>query len=114
MNGKMIAAVGLCGCAFGLNGALACPPGEQSESARQETISLGMLAKEEPKAAAPQEKKVVELAICLDTSGSMEGLINAARQKLWEIVNDLALAKPTPALRVALLTYGNDGHNAEN
>lgn len=58
--------------------------------------------------------RVVELAICLDTSGSMEGLINAARVKLWEIVNDLALAKPTPRLRVALLTYGNDGHNAEN
>ena len=58
--------------------------------------------------------RIVELAICLDTSGSMEGLINAARVKLWEIVNDLALAKPTPRLRVALLTYGNDGHNAEN
>ena len=58
--------------------------------------------------------RIVELAICLDTSGSMEGLINAARVKLWEIVNDLALAKPTPRLRVALLTYGNDGHNSEN
>jgi hypothetical protein len=59
-------------------------------------------------------ERVVDLAICLDTSGSMEGLINAARVKLWEIVNDLALAKPAPRLRVALLTYGNDGHNAEN
>ena len=58
--------------------------------------------------------RIVELALCLDTSGSMDGLINAARVKLWEIVNDLALAKPTPRLRVALLTYGNDGHNAEN
>src|SRR4029450_13172878 len=59
-------------------------------------------------------QRVVDLAICLDTSGSMQGLINAARVKLWEIVNDLALAKPTPKLRVALLTYGNDGHKAEN
>lgn len=57
---------------------------------------------------------VVELAICLDTSGSMDGLLNSARQKLWTIVNDLALAEPTPRLRVALLSYGNDGHNAEN
>ena len=61
-----------------------------------------------------ETQRVVDLAICLDTSGSMEGLINAARIKLWEIVNDLALAKPTPKLRVALLTYGNDGHKAEN
>jgi hypothetical protein len=59
-------------------------------------------------------KPVVELAICLDTSGSMDGLIENAKQKIWAIVNDLALAEPTPTLRVALLTYGNDGHFAEN
>ena len=44
----------------------------------------------------------------------MDGLLNSARQKLWTIVNDLAKAEPTPTLRVALLSYGNDGHNAEN
>jgi hypothetical protein len=54
----------------------------------------------------------VELAICLDTSGSMDGLIESAKQKLWAIVNDLGRADPTPRLRVALLTYGNDGHEA--
>ncbi len=58
--------------------------------------------------------RVIDVAICLDTSGSMDGLIDSARQKLWAIVNDLALAEPTPKLRVALLTYGNDGHNREN
>lgn len=56
----------------------------------------------------------IDLAICLDTSGSMQGLIDAARAKLWAVVNDLALARPQPRLRVALLTYGNDGHRAEN
>ena len=44
----------------------------------------------------------------------MQGLIDAARAKLWAVVNDLALARPQPRLRVALLTYGNDGHQAEN
>jgi len=58
-------------------------------------------------------QRVVEVAICLDTSGSMSGLIDAARRKLWAIVNDLALAKPTPRFRVALFTFGNDGHPAE-
>ncbi len=62
--------------------------------------------------AAPAAKPV-DLAICLDTSGSMNGLIDSARQKIWSIVNDLALARPTPRLRVALLTFGNDGHRAE-
>jgi hypothetical protein len=56
----------------------------------------------------------VDLAICLDTSGSMQGLIDAARAKVWAVVNDLALARPQPRLRVALLTYGNDGHQAED
>ena len=65
-------------------------------------------------APAVASDHVIELAICLDTSGSMDGLINSARQKLWTIVNDLAKAEPTPTLRVALLSYGNDGHNEEN
>jgi hypothetical protein len=60
----------------------------------------------------PAPPRPVDLAICLDTSGSMEGLIESAKQKLWAIVNELATAQPTPRLRVALLTYGNTGHNA--
>ena len=67
---------------------------------------------EEPEAVA--EPRGVDLAILLDTSGSMSGLIDAAKQKLWAMVNDLALAEPTPQLRVALLTFGNDGHNPED
>ncbi|MGQ0615204.1 MAG: vWA domain-containing protein [Planctomycetaceae bacterium] len=70
-------------------------------------------ADEAPAPAAPPPQRIVEVAICLDTSGSMEGLLDAARRKLWAIVNDLALAKPVPRFRVALLTFGNDGHPAE-
>ena len=65
-------------------------------------------------ADAAATTEFVDIVICLDTSGSMDGLINAARQKLWAIINDLALADPTPKLRVALLSYGNDGHASEN
>ena len=63
--------------------------------------------------AAADERPCVQLALCLDTSGSMDDLIDSARQKLWAIVNDLALARPTPRLEVALLTFGNDGHDEE-
>ena len=55
----------------------------------------------------------VDLAICLDISGSMDGLINQARQNLWAVVNELATLKPTPTLRVALLTFGCQAHDAE-
>lgn len=77
------------------------------------TLASGAAGNEIPKPTVEPER-VVDLAICLDTSGSMNGLIDAARQRLWAIVNDLALARPVPRLRVALLTFGNDGHSEES
>ncbi|MCP4201059.1 MAG: VWA domain-containing protein [bacterium] len=55
---------------------------------------------------APQGEPI-DLVISLDTSGTMRGLIDSTRIKIWEIINDLAEAEPTPNLRVAILTYGN-------
>ncbi len=57
--------------------------------------------------------KNIDIAICLDVSNSMDGLIGSAKAKLWDIVNDLARIRPTPNLRVALFSYGNDNYNAE-
>ena len=60
--------------------------------------------------AAP-EKPLIQVAVLLDTSGSMTGLIDQARTQLWRIVNELATAKKddvAPDLRVALYEYGND------
>lgn len=57
------------------------------------------------KDAAPK----IQLAILLDTSESMNGLINQARTQLWKIVNELATAKrdgEVPDLEVALYEYG--------
>lgn len=63
---------------------------------------------------AEKPVKTVDLAICLDTSNSMDGLIDAAKIKLWRIVNDLAKIDPAPRLRVALLSYGNNSHSPAN
>ncbi len=71
---------------------------------------------ESPEATIPPTKdlaKPVDLVICLDTSGSMSGLIESAKQKLWAVVNELATARPRPALRVALYHYGNNGLDKE-
>jgi hypothetical protein len=91
----------------GRAGAASADPGDQVESTSVVALPDGV---DRP---AVSETRAVDLAICLDTSGSMNGLIEAAKQKLWSIVNDLALAEPEPVLRVALLTYGNDGHDPE-
>src|SRR5258708_31689004 len=62
------------------------------------------------RAAPDSEKsgKSIDVAICLDTSNSMDGLIDSAKLKLWTIVNDLAKIQPAPTLRVGLYQYGND------
>ena len=65
-----------------------------------------------PAKSVNPRQPVVQLAVLLDTSSSMDGLIDQARTRLWQIVNDLATAKQhgvTPRLEVALYEYGNDG-----
>jgi len=57
------------------------------------------------------ERRDVDLVICLDTSGSMEGLLDSARARLWDVVNSMNGMRPIPRLRVGLLTYGSP-HNS--
>jgi len=52
----------------------------------------------------------IQLAILLDTSNSMDGLIEQTRNQLWQVVNQFALARQdgvTPLLEIALFEYGN-------
>lgn len=74
-------------------------------------VALPLRAADEPKPAAPADAKAVEgkpidLVICLDVSGSMDGLIASAKIQLWNVVNELARIKPTPNLRVGVYAYG--------
>jgi hypothetical protein len=58
-----------------------------------------------------KKAKVVQVAICLDTSSSMDGLIDSAKRRLWDVVNELARAKPAPDLQVAVYSYGNNAYD---
>jgi hypothetical protein len=60
-----------------------------------------------PKARGPKPK--VEVVFCLDTTGSMGGLIEGAKQKIWAICNQIAGGKPTPDLKVGLVAYRDRG-----
>jgi len=57
-------------------------------------------------------KQAVQLALLLDTSNSMDGLIAQAKSQLWDIVNELAYVRcgdqSRPELQIALYEYGND------
>jgi hypothetical protein len=65
-----------------------------------------------PPALAPSTSPTIQLALLLDTSGSMEGLLDQARSRLWNVVNALDAATyqgERPRLEVAVYEYGNDG-----
>lgn len=53
----------------------------------------------------------VQIALLLDTSNSMDGLIDQAKGKLWAIVNELSQCKKNgeeAEIEIALYEYGND------
>ena len=60
---------------------------------------------------APAAGQTIRLALLLDTSNSMDGLIEQAKSQLWKIVNDLSAARcqdgVAPQIRIALYEYGN-------
>ena len=58
---------------------------------------------------APRKRPKVEVVFCLDTTGSMGGLIEGAKEKIWSISNQIANGKPTPDLRVGLVAYRDRG-----
>ena len=67
----------------------------------------------QPAASGPPR---IQLAILLDTSNSMDGLIDQARQQLWQAVNEFSRAKRggmTPLLEVAVYEYGNSNIDAD-
>lgn len=54
----------------------------------------------------------IQVALLLDTSNSMDGLIEQAKSRLWNIVNTLTTLKysgKTPTIEISLYEYGNDG-----
>ncbi|WP_395718299.1 VWA domain-containing protein [Prosthecobacter sp.] len=71
------------------------PPAPTAEVAKVET--------------AVADTPVVQIAVLLDTSSSMSGLIEQAKTQLWKLVNEFITAKQdgkTPVVQVALYEYG--------
>ncbi len=54
-------------------------------------------------------KPRMEVCFVLDTTGSMTGLIEGAKQKIWSIANEMVSAKPTPELRLGLVAFRDRG-----
>jgi len=65
-----------------------------------------------PESSNRSRQPMVKIALLLDTSNSMDGLINQAKSQLWDIVNQFTYAKcrdqVRPGLQIALYQYGNN------
>src|SRR6185436_11316325 len=65
-----------------------------------------------PKVAAEQKIAAgprVEVAFVLDTTGSMGGLIEGAKRRIWSIARRIGEGRPRPDLRIALVAYRDIG-----
>ena len=78
-----------------------------AEDAKKETTTSAKKEIQDLKATAQKPK--VEVVFVLDTTGSMSGLINAAKEKIWSIANTLATSKPAPDIRMGLIGYRDRG-----
>src|SRR5262249_32587260 len=78
-------------------------------------LTLGILAAlvwlpaaraDEPAAKA---KPKIEVVFALDTTGSMTGLIEGAKRKIWSIANQIVSGKPLPEVKIGLVAYRDRG-----
>jgi len=89
------------------------PPKYQCNESSRRTIVQNNV---KPSETISKENKI-QVALLLDTSNSMDGLIDQAKSRLWNIVNTLTTLKysgQAPQIEIALYEYGNDGLKDEN
>src|SRR5688500_10235204 len=78
-------------------------------------LSLGLCGHAKSLEPVDARPPSVQIALLLDTSNSMDGLIEQAKSQLWKIVNEFITAKHgglRPELQVALFEYGKSSLSA--
>jgi Mg-chelatase subunit ChlD len=65
----------------------------------------------DPIAIAPvvNQRPQIEVVFVLDTTGSMGGLIAAAKEKIWSIASTMASAQTAPDIKMGLVAYRDRG-----
>jgi Mg-chelatase subunit ChlD len=53
--------------------------------------------------------RTLEMVFVLDTTGSMGGLIEGAKQRIWGIVNDVIQSSSHPSVKIGLVAYRDRG-----
>ncbi len=58
---------------------------------------------------ATEEKPLIDVVFCLDSTGSMGSEISAAKEKIWSIANSIMEGKPKPKIRFGVVTFRDKG-----
>jgi len=74
---------------------------------QQSTGAIRPAVIEQPPVTTDSSK--IEVVFVLDTTGSMSGLIEAAKEKIWSIASSLAQAESAPEIRLGLVAYRDRG-----
>jgi hypothetical protein len=67
-----------------------------------------------PQASLPKSNPKIQVAVLLDVSNSMDGLIEQAKAQLWNMVSVMGKAKcndVSPQIEIALYEYGRDSND---
>ncbi len=64
-----------------------------------------LVGQQTPMAQRPK----IDVVFALDTTGSMGGLIEAAKEKIWSIATTMSQAEPAPEIRIGLVAYRDRG-----
>lgn len=79
-------------------------------------LAIGLIFSMISFAQPNQSNKKIQVGILFDTSNSMDGLIDQAKSRIWNIVNEVSSLTYNglpPTIEFAIYQYGNDGLSAE-
>ncbi len=63
----------------------------------------------QPPLITHEQRPQVEVVFVLDTTSSMSGLIDAAKNNIWSIASSMASAEPEPDMRMGLVAFRDRG-----
>jgi Mg-chelatase subunit ChlD len=76
-------------------------------------FSLNSFAQKHTTKTAPakvaDDRDTLEMVFVLDTTGSMSGLIDGAKQRIWGVINEVMQKPSKPRVRVGLVAYRDNG-----
>ena len=96
LNSKMIALALVAATAAGI---AAFPLVEKARATQTVTIAQPL----------PAQQHRIEVVFVLDTTSSMSGLIQAAKEKIWSIASTMASAQQNPDIRMGLVAFRDRG-----